>query len=58
MGGIHSAAPTTGSASGLGLGDSMRDAIDSAGTFGQIPCLILLIIRSSSPRARPSSSPS
>lgn len=44
MGGIHSAAPTTGSASGLGLGDSMRDAIDSAGTFGQIPCLILLII--------------
>lgn len=44
LGGIHTAAPTTGSASGLGLGDSMRDAIDSAGTFGQIPCLILLII--------------
>ena len=41
---IDTAAPTTGSASGLGLGDSMRDAIDSAGTFGQIPCLILLII--------------
>lgn len=44
LGGIHTAAPTAGSASGLGLGDSMRDAIDSAGTFGQIPCLILLII--------------
>ena len=44
MGGIHSAAPTTGSASGLGLGDSMRDAIDSAGWMGQIPCLILLLI--------------
>lgn len=58
LGGIHAAAPTTGSASGLGLGDSMRDAIDSAGAMGQIPCLILLIIRSSSPRARPSSSPS
>ena len=58
LGGIHTAAPTAGSASGLGLGDSMRDAIDSAGTFGQIPCLILLIIRSSSPRERPSSSPS
>ncbi len=58
LGGIHSAAPTTGASSGLGLGDSMRDAIDSAGWMGQIPCLILLLIRSSSPRARPSSSPS
>ena len=29
---------------GLGLGDSMRDAIDSAGWMGQIPCLILLLI--------------
>ena len=27
LGGIHSAAPTTGASSGLGLGDSMRDAI-------------------------------
>ena len=32
MGSIHQAAPTTGAAAGLGLGDSMRDAIDSAGT--------------------------
>ena len=39
----HSA-PTTGASSGLGLGDSMRDAIDSAGWMGQIPCLILLLI--------------
>ena len=38
------AAPTTGASSGLGLGDSMRDAIDSAGWMGQIPCLILLLI--------------
>ena len=44
LGGIHSAAPTTGASSGLGLGDSMRDAIDSAGWMGQIPCLILLLI--------------
>lgn len=44
LGGIHSAAPTTGASSGLGLGDSMRDAIDSAGVLGQIPCLILLLI--------------
>ena len=34
LGGIHSAAPTTGASSGLGLGDRM----------GQIPCLILLLI--------------
>lgn len=44
LGGIHSAALTTGASSGLGLGDSMRDAIDSAGWMGQIPCLILLLI--------------
>ena len=44
LGGIHSAAPTTGASTGLGLGDSMRDAIDSAGAMGQIPCLILLLI--------------
>ena len=44
LGGIHSAAPTTGASSGLGLGDSMRDAIDSAGWMGQIPCPILLLI--------------
>lgn len=44
MNGIHTAAPTTGTAAGAGLGDSMRSAIESAGTFGQIPCLILLII--------------
>lgn len=44
MNGIHTAAPTTGTAAGAGLGDSMRSAIESAGPFGQIPCLILLII--------------
>lgn len=44
MNGIHTAAPTTGMAAGAGLGDSMRSAIESAGPFGQIPCLILLII--------------
>lgn len=44
MNGIHTAAPTTGTAAGAGLGDGMRDAIDSAGWMGQIPCLILLII--------------
>lgn len=44
MNGIHTAAPTTGTATGAGLGDSMRSAIESAGPFGQIPCLILLII--------------
>lgn len=44
MNGIHTVAPTTGTAAGAGLGDSMRSAIESAGPFGQIPCLILLII--------------
>lgn len=44
LGGIRSAAPTTGATAGMGLGDGMRDAIDSAGWLGQIPCLILLII--------------
>ena len=44
MNGIHTAAPNTGTAAGAGLGDSMRSAIESAGPFGQIPCLILLII--------------
>lgn len=44
MNGIHTAAPTTGTAAGAGLGDGMRSAIESAGPFGQIPCLILLII--------------
>ena len=44
MNGIHTAAPTTGTAAGAGLGDGMRSAIDSAGWMGQIPCLILLII--------------
>ena len=44
MSGITAAAPTTGSSDSMGLGDSMRDAIDSAGWLGQIPCLVLLII--------------
>ena len=44
LGGIQSSVDTSGASSGLGLGDSMRDAIDSAGWMGQIPCLILLLI--------------
>lgn len=44
MGGIRSAAPTTGGAAGYGLGDQMADAVGSAGVGGQIGCLVLLII--------------
>ena len=36
--------PTSGDASGLGLGDQMRDDIDAAGMLGQLPCIVLLII--------------
>ena len=39
-----SASPTSGDASGLGLGDQMRDDIDAAGWLGQLPCIVLLII--------------
>lgn len=39
-----SASPTSGDASGLGLGDQMRDDIDAAGMLGQLPCIVLLII--------------
>ncbi|OZG60727.1 MULTISPECIES: type IV secretion system protein [Bifidobacterium] len=44
MDGFTAAAPTGGDESSLGLGDQMRDAIDAAGTIGQIACLVLLII--------------
>lgn len=39
-----SVSPTSGDASGLGLGDQMRDDIDAAGWLGQLPCIVLLII--------------
>lgn len=42
--GFVSSQPTDGAVTSLGLGDSMRDAIDKAGLMGQIPCIILLII--------------
>ena len=44
MDGIRQAAPAGGDAASGRLGDQMRDAIKDAGTLGQIPCLVLLII--------------
>jgi hypothetical protein len=44
MGALTSAAPTTGDAGTMGLGDQMRDAIEDAGWFGQIPVFVLVLI--------------